>query len=746
MEITKPKLPKIKKIWSPQSWTIISNLFRKELFTYFVSPFIYIVFILFIVIVGLILFGFFNFTLIGTSDLTLLFTSIAISFVIIIPALTMGTFSKEKQQGTYELILTQPLNEFHLLISKFFSVAAILFLMLLLTLPFSVLVSQKGGVDTGRVIMQYVGVFVLGLSFTSVGLFVSSIFKNEMTSLISGIIFSAILILLGSDFLSFLPLALNSILEKISLLYHFEWLSRGVLDTRDALFFIAFILTFLSLTYLLLVKDKYPLRHPGFRKYILYSVLFLVFSLGVGLIGDYIPGRIDFTENKIYTLSDETKNIIDDYEGEVNLTLYVSSNLPVQFQSNLRAVEDLLKEYDSTNGGNIIYTKKNPDNNEDAKTEAENAGVQPIVFAVNSEDSSQQTVGYFGVRLEYEGEVESIPFLQNIDQLEFEVTKAIKKLTDPDKKTIAFLSEKVAHTLTYDYRRFGQVLRELYEVKNILLDDSLEDIDLLVLPGPNAEFTDEEIQKLHDFYNSGGNVLFLADPVTVSLQTLQAEISEDNLQDFFSDEGIQINTNLAYDLQNNNIVNAGGAIPVPVRYPLWISARTTESSAQILRDIDQVSILWGSSLDLEDGAENVTQLLITSDASNVQQEGSYNAEIQQNFSYQQDDSIRTLAAAVENSNGGRTIVVGDSGLFSDNLEQIVTDQNLAFGLSSIEWLTDEVSLSSIQAKSRIAQDLNLTSDESRELIIMSISIPVVLTLFLGTGRFLLRYQRVKKNR
>src|SRR5260221_1453988 len=242
-------------------WTLV----MKELSNYFSSPVAYIVLILFVIVLAILLFGLAKYSQYGSADLTQMFSFVGLAFIIIVPALTMGAISREKQTGTIEYILTQPITELEFILAKFISYAVLVLVMLTLTLPITVLIASFSGLDLGQALMQYFGAFLLGLCFVSVGIAVSALFKSEIASFLTSLVISAFLIIIGTNIVSFLPSSINNLLERFSLLSHYQSMSRGVLDLRDLLYFVAFILVFISISYFLLIKDKFPPKHEHLK-------------------------------------------------------------------------------------------------------------------------------------------------------------------------------------------------------------------------------------------------------------------------------------------------------------------------------------------------------------------------------------------------------------------------------------------------------------------------------------------------
>ncbi|BCX14137.1 MAG: hypothetical protein KatS3mg085_669 [Candidatus Dojkabacteria bacterium] len=722
----KTKIPKLKNI-NLKNFIIFLFLIKKELQYFFFTPIFFVISGLYIFIVFLIFFGIFRFVEFGTTNISPLFTASLFSFVFIVPALTMGAISKEKQLGTIEFVLNKPFSIFTFVLAKWLSASFIVGVLSILLLPSILFINSIEKLDLGQVSMQIFGVFLVGSAIASIGIAVSTYFKNEIPAFLLSLTICGLMVVIGSDFLRVLPFEFDSFLRVFGIYSHYTSLSRGVLDLRDLIYFLSLIILALSVSTFGLITERYP---KNFTTRVLgqVSIFFFISIFGlVSFYGQEISGRADLTENKIYTLSEVTKNIIQNIENEkLKITLYTSSNLPIQFQKDLQSVKDILDDYESFSSGNIETEILYTDRDENAKEKAQSIGLREILFSVNSENSANRTIGYLGLGFEYQGLTESLELTEDVSSnLEFEITKKIKSLTDTNKLKVAFVKNNVARTRVVNYRILNQSLSEIYDVSDIELnrDTNLSEYNLVVLTSPNQAFEQGVLENLRSYFENGGRILLLVDTIEVPEQTFVPIPNEFSLKDLFEPYGVVVQDNLVYDLENNNQINlSSGLLPVIVDYPFWVRANTTQDAKEILKDLGNVSILWGSSIDVEDiEGVRVIVLLTTSASSNFQTEDNLNISTNQEFKPSESDKSLNLAVALDN-NSGKSIVVGDS-LFLD--DDFLTQTNLNFALSSIEWLLDDTSsLSQISAKNRTPLPLELTNQEKQSLIAYSVISPL----------------------
>jgi ABC-2 type transport system permease protein len=220
----------------------VPHIFKKEFRTYFVSPIAYIVISIFLIVIGWFFFS--TFFLINQASLRNFFALLPIIFAFVIPAVTMRLFAEELNVGTYEILLTMPVTFRDVVVGKFLASLAFVAAMLLPTLAYPITVSFLGDLDWGPVIGGYVGAILLGASFSAVGLFASSLTRNQIVAFIIGVAICFAMVLIDK-ILFFLPTPLVGVLEYLGADFHFENISKGILDSRDILYFLS--VTFVGL-------------------------------------------------------------------------------------------------------------------------------------------------------------------------------------------------------------------------------------------------------------------------------------------------------------------------------------------------------------------------------------------------------------------------------------------------------------------------------------------------------------------
>jgi ABC-2 type transport system permease protein len=237
------------------------SILKKEINSFFASPIGYLVIAVFLLLNGLFLWlfkGDFNILDSGFADMSAFFLLSPWILIFLIPAVTMRSFSDEKKQGTLELLLTKPISTLQIVLGKYFGAFILIIIALIPTLLYVFTISKlgaiEGNLDTGSILGSYFGLLFLIAAYTSIGVFASTLSDNQIVAFIIAV-FICFFFYFGFEGLSNYKLFGDAIyLEKLGMESHFKSMSRGVLDTRDLLYFISISIFFIALTKLNIQK------------------------------------------------------------------------------------------------------------------------------------------------------------------------------------------------------------------------------------------------------------------------------------------------------------------------------------------------------------------------------------------------------------------------------------------------------------------------------------------------------------
>lgn len=241
------------------------TIYTREIRGFFSSLTGYVVMVVFLLLTSLFMWVFsgqMNILENGYASLDTLFSLAPWVFLFLVPAISMRMFAEEKHSGTLELLFTRPVREFEIVLAKFAATWTLVILSIIPTLLFFISVyilgSPKGNLDIGGTWGSYIGLIFLGGIYASIGVFSSSLTENQIVAFILAVLF-CFLFYLGFSFISSLASSGEwvSIIEKFGIDFHYQSVSRGVIDSRDIIYFLSVIFLFLFLTKISLQSRKW---------------------------------------------------------------------------------------------------------------------------------------------------------------------------------------------------------------------------------------------------------------------------------------------------------------------------------------------------------------------------------------------------------------------------------------------------------------------------------------------------------
>lgn len=240
-------------------------LFKKEINGFLNSLIGYIVVIVFLVVIGLFLWVIplqFNILDFGYASMDGLFILAPFVFLFLIPAITMRSFADERKSGTLELLMTQPLSDLQVILAKYFAGLVLVIFSLVPTLIYFISIYRlgfpPGNLDMGGMWGSYIGLLFLGFTFVAIGIFASSISDNQVVSFIIAVFLCAFFYIGFELFYTFiLSGKIGLAIQSLGINAHYSSISRGVIDTRDLVYFISISIFFILLTKISLESRKW---------------------------------------------------------------------------------------------------------------------------------------------------------------------------------------------------------------------------------------------------------------------------------------------------------------------------------------------------------------------------------------------------------------------------------------------------------------------------------------------------------
>jgi len=566
-------------------------ILKKEINLFFASPIGYLVIAVFLLLNGLFLWlfkGEFNILDNGFADLTSFFLLSPWILIFLVPAITMRSFSDEKKQGTLELLLTKPLSTLQITLGKYFGAFTLFVIALVPTLLYVYTIYQLGNpignLDIGSILGSYFGLLFLAASYTAIGVFASSLSNNQIVGFIIAV-FICFFFYFGFEGLAnYNPFVEYFHLEKLGMQEHYQSISRGVLDTRDILYFISIIILFIYLTSKNIQKDI-----PTKRKWIFALSLCIILWIFNGAT-QHTYKRFDLTADQRYTLSDEAIQTIKHIDSPLIIDVFLEGEFPSEFRRLQTETKQLLEEF-SLHNDNVTFNFINP--TADPETQDQNIqqliqrGMQPFQLTVKESGKSIQELIFPWALASYNGQTTIISLLKNsigatdqelinnsVQHLEYAFAEGFKKLTTEKSKTIAILKGNGQLNDIY-IADFLTTLREHYNLAPFTLDSvannpkrtlsELKKFDLIISAKPSIRFTEEEKYVLDQYTMNGGKSIWLTENIIMNKDSLLnnsgravAIMKDLGLDDFFFKYGVRINPSIVKDLYSAPITLAFG--------------------------------------------------------------------------------------------------------------------------------------------------------------------------------------------
>ena len=641
-------------------------LYKKELSSFFSSLMGYLTIVVFLVLTGLMMWVFHfqsNVLDYGFAGIDPLFAIAPFLYLFLIPAITMRSLAEERLTGTIELLLTKPLSEFTILMAKFLAGLTMVLISLLPTLVYYVSVyllgDPVGNIDTGAVIGSYIGMLFLGGAFVAIGLFASSLSNNQIVAFIIAALLCAVCYL-GFETLCSIPFIGKAtlVLRQLGIQYHYESISRGVIDTRDVIYFLSVMAIFLMATRsVMLARVKRP-------RLIELGAVVLV-ALFLNIMGQFLFGRIDLTAEKRYTLSKSTKVMLKEVDEPVLFRIYLEGNsLPTEYQRLQNETREMLNQFRAYNK-NVEYEfvdvspssfESQAEANAFYQTLSQN-NIQPASVQTQTKDGVMQQVLIPAASVNYKGRETYVQLMHNqlymseeqamnnsVQDLEYVLGNAIRNLSRSVKPKLGFLlgHGELERGAVYDIQ---MSLSENYRMENVVLENNINALtgrsrssqdstmrfynkfDVLIVARPTQPFTDQELYLIDQYVMYGGRILWLIDPIDATMDSLQSSDQMIairyplNLDEMLFNYGVRVNTDVVMDVRCRPIPMIVGQVgnKPQIKFCPWyyFPELVPISQHPIVRNLDLIKTDFVSSIDLIDNDITKTVLLQSSEYARV---------------------------------------------------------------------------------------------------------------------------------
>lgn len=620
------------------------SLLKKEITSFFGSLTGYVVVFVFLLATSLFLWVFpgnYNVLEGGYASLDGLFSLAPWVYLFLIPAITMRLFAEEKRLGTMEVLLTRPLSVMQIVLAKFLAGLLLVSISLLPTLIYFYSVyalgNSVGCIDTGSTWGAYFGLFFLAAIYVAIGLLASALTDNQIFAFILAL-FLSFVAYLGFDFVGAmqLPSAIQQWITNFGINEHYASISRGVVDSRDLVYFISVVFIFLFLTSRIIHFHKVNLRRE-----IKSGVLVLIGIFFLSILSGQLFFRLDLTAEKRYSITDVSKKLVKNLQKPVNITLYLDGELPAGFRKLKKSIQEKIADYNAYSSKLINLTVVDPYEISDVKrrdqlfAELAGKGLQPTDIRQNTDQGTISRRIFPGALIEYGNKQLSVNLLKNnqnahaevnlnnsIESLEYAFSSAFSELMSPEKQSVAFLTGQ-GELNDNEVHDIAASLAEKYNVFNITgteLASNGSRIKTLIVANPSQKFTENDKFQIDQYAMNGGRILWLIDPVSVSLDSLSngymtvAFPRNLNLDDQLFRYGVRLNANLVQDAECLLIAVNTAPAGAPTKFtpvPWYYSPLLIPSENQVIsKSLNRVKGEFVSSIDTVGKGDRVRKTVI----------------------------------------------------------------------------------------------------------------------------------------
>lgn len=541
-------------------------LIKKEVRNFFSSAAGFIIIAIFLTLTGSFLWlmpSDYNVLDGGYANLDGLFMLSPWLFLFLIPALTMKLLSDEELSGTMELLLTKPISIDKIVISKFLAGWLVSVVALIPTLLYMVSVGVLGvtpfNLDMGGFWGSFIGLLFLSGAYTSIGLFCSSLSRNSIVSFTMAALLSFFLYY-GFEIVATLisDAGMAQAVASVGISSHYDSMSRGVIDMKDLLYFIALAIIFTAATVTKLSGSSLKLWGVA----ALFIALYFASALFVA--------RLDLTAEKRYTLSDNTKSLMRSLSEPVSLNIYLDGDMNRGFLSLKEGTINTIKEMNAYSGKTMDVKLINPSEASDRTEREKNyamlnrRGLKPtMVYERDANGGTIQKVLFPWAVISTATDTVNVNLLENIpglsgdanlnasvEALEYKLTDALRRLLNKNPQSVAFieghgeLEEPYLYSITESLSAYYNVDRGVLGTDATVLDN----YRAVIVAGPLESFSEKDKFIIDSYIMHGGRVLWLVDGVRTDKQNLGIA-NEIGLEDMLFTYGVRISPLLLLDTQ-----------------------------------------------------------------------------------------------------------------------------------------------------------------------------------------------------
>ncbi len=510
------------------------------------------------------------------------------------------------------------------------------------------------------------------------------------------------------------------------------------------------------------------------RRQIFMRILLVTASLVLlNIVSSRVFKRVDLTKERIYTLSDASRNLVKSLDDKFVVKAYFTSDLPSPYNNNKREVQDQLDEYRAYAGGNFQYEFIDPSKKADLEQEAQRYGVPPVQVQVLKEDKLQIEKAYMGLVLLFGDKQEHIPVVQSTSNLEYEISSAIKKMTSKTLKKIGFMTGHGEPTLQ-QVSHVQEMLSKQYEVSTVDLSGGKpvsSDISVLLVVAPSTPFKNWEKFLIDQYLMQGGRIAFMVNKVNANLQNQMGQALNLNIDDLMETYGARVNTDLVRDISCAYVTvsQQAGFMVIQNQIPFYYLPRASEfnKTSPIVKDLADVVFYFVSSIDTSLARPRglTANVLVKSSKKSGRQEqffminptaqvtpemfkesgiplavtveGAFQSAFASKPVGVESDMASKIDTAHKHATGvlSKIVVTGDGDFLQDQLSGGNRD-NFLLASNLVDWLADDIGLAAIRARESASKPLDEVGEATKAWVKgIDLGLPPLLVVVVGLVRW-----------
>jgi gliding-associated putative ABC transporter substrate-binding component GldG len=499
------------------------------------------------------------------------------------------------------------------------------------------------------------------------------------------------------------------------------------------------------------------------QKLFITTTLIIAILLVVNLLSNEFHFRLDLTDEKQYTLSQATKDILKNLEEPITIKAYFSKDLPANIAKTRQDFQELLIEYSKRADGNILFEFINPNEKESTENEAVQNGIQPVMINIREKDQTKQQKAFLGATLSLGEKKEVIPFIQPGTAMEYALSTAIKKISLENKTTIGFLQGHGEPALQ-EIAQLGEQLSILYNVSEIKLSDTtsiLDQVKTIVVIRPTDSIPNSHFDKLDGFLSRGGRLVIAMNRVNGDLQNRYGTPLATGLEGWLQRKGIEVDADFVVDAKCGSVTmqQQQGFFTMQSQVPFpYIPLVGKFADHPVSKGLENVLFQFVSTIKYTgDTSKRFTPLAMSSDQSN-------SLKAPQPFDIQKqwtkaDLPLRnlTMAAAIEGKLAGnassKMVVIADGDFIVNGGGQQprkVQPDNVNLVSNAIDWLSDDTGLIALRTKGVTSRPIDELEDSTKAILkYTNFLLPILLVIGYGVVRSqqnkIKRFKRMSEN-